>query len=89
MGQPEIIGPWMGLITVIGDDGIERALEWVGAYSSAVYRAEKLTASGQYKGARAWACIGNFGACQTEKPPVVIEDGDQEPPAVTLDKWGI
>ena len=81
---PEPVGPYKGLVTGIGEDGIERAIEWTGEYSSALYRAQHLTATGQYKGARAYACIGVYGA--VPEPPA--EDTD-EPPAVTLDQWGI
>lgn len=91
--EPEIKGPWRGCVTVLCADGIERVLMWVGNESSAQHIAQKYTANGKYAGARAWACIGNYGECLKEKSPPVsdLEDDSQpeEPLAVTLDQWGI
>ena len=91
----EVKGPWGGLVTAIDDNRIERAIEWVGDYNVAIYRARKLTESGKVKGARAWACIGNYGTCINETAPPASDLEDNEPeseapaPTITLDKWGI
>ena len=93
--ESEIVGPWRGCVTVVCEDGIERVIGWYGSESSAQYVADKYTANGKYKGARAWACIGNYGTCikETAPPASDLEDDEPEPegpaPAVTLDKWGI
>lgn len=96
----KIVGPWESLVTVVCEDGIERAIEWYGpariGAPIASHRAEAILKRGKYKGARAWVCIGNYGTCINDKEPPTseIEDDDEpEPeapaPAVTLDKWGI
>ena len=68
-----------GLVTgTEKDTDIERPIEWVGAPSSAQYRARKLVESGKLKGAKAWLNIGNYG-CYINEWPGIQEDEELEP----------
>ena len=84
---------WNGLTTV-DKDGTEVIQGWYGSFSVAQTVARKQVDSGKTKGARAYACIGEYGTYKDERPPVANPDGDgpedapedaQQPE--TLDRW--
>ena len=90
---------WGGAVTA-DVDGTELITGFYGAYSVAEYVARKSVDKGQTKGARAWACLAEFGKYADERPPIADPDDmdadpDPEPapaikpakPADTLDKW--
>lgn len=83
---------WSGLVTK-EKDGDEVIDGWYGSFGLADYTARRLVENGRTKGARAYACINEYGAYKNEKPPATEDDDEPEPeapaPAVTLDKWGI
>lgn len=83
---------WGGLVTKEKDND-EVIDGWYGSFGVADYVARSLVEKGRTKGARAYACINEYGAYKNEKPPAIEDDSEPEPEApaaaVTLDKWGI
>lgn len=84
---------WNGLTTV-DRDGQEVIAGWYGTFGVADHVAQKEVEKGKTKGARAYACIGEYGIYKNEKPPItddLDDDPDEEPEAnkCTLDQWGI
>lgn len=88
---------WNGL-TTIEHDGHEIIKGWYGTLASAEYVARQLVERGKTKGARAYACIGEYGTYKDERAPVADPDAEPEdcpvtapekPRPVTLDTWGI
>lgn len=83
---------WGGFVTV-DKDGEEVINGWYGSFAVADHVARSWVEKGRTKGARAYACINEYGAYKNEKPPAIEDDDEPEPeapaPAVTLDKWGI
>lgn len=90
-------GNWGGLTTV-EKDGAEVINGWYGSFGVADYVARSQVEKGRTKGARAYACINEYGAYKTESAPISDDDTDPEDnapepdpepakPAETLDKW--
>lgn len=84
---------WNGLTTV-DKNGTEVIQGWYGSFSVAQTVARKQVDSGKTKGARAYACIGEYGTYAQERPPVADpdsdgdEDGNEDAPEPeTLDRW--
>lgn len=93
-GVPINATAWPGLTTV-DKDGIETIQGWYGSLGSADYVARQQVEKGRTKGARAYACIAEYGAYAVEKAPIcddpnIEDDTDPEPvKTATLDAWGI
>lgn len=90
-------GCWGGLTTV-DKDGSEVINGWYGSFGVADYVARSQVEKGRTKGARAYACINEYGAYKTESAPIIDADADPEDnspepdpepakTAETLDKW--
>ncbi len=81
---------WNGLTTV-DKNGTEVIQGWYGSFSVAQTVARKLVDSGKTKGARAYACIGEYGTYKDERPPVDNPDGDgpedDAQATESLDRW--
>lgn len=83
---------WAGLTTV-DKDGSEVIAGWFGSFGVADYVARNEVEKGRTKGARAYACIGEYGTYKDDKPAYLDDPTEDEPEALpatcTLDMWGI
>lgn len=83
---------WGGL-TTIDDNGTEVIQGWYGSFSVAQTVARDWVARGKSKGARAYACIGEYGTYEQDRAPVADPDGEPDdcpetaPERETLDRW--
>lgn len=81
---------WNGLTTV-DKNGTEVIQGWYGSFSVAQTVARKQVDSGKTKGARAYACIGEYGTYKDERAPVADPDGDgpedDAQATESLDRW--
>lgn len=85
-------GNWGGLVTV-EKDGAEIINGWYGTFGLADYVARSQVEKGHTKGARAYACIGEYGTYKTESTPKYDDaddaDNNEKSKACTLDAWGL
>lgn len=80
---------WNGL-TTIDSNGTEIIQGWYGSFSVAQTVARNMVERKATKGARAYACIGEYGAYLQDRPPVADPDNDgpdSAPEPETLDRW--